>query len=72
MAGSGDPAATVLLWLDIFAIDQNLDSHADSRGNGTDAVAAVAECVAAAKRTLVCLDAEGAFLSRSWCLYEVG
>ena len=64
-----DDAASVVLWLDIVAINQH--PYEDKGCLLNDDVANLAKVVAATERTLFCLDAQCVVLTRIWCLYEV-
>lgn len=66
---SSGPAAQVLIWLDIFAINQH--PYTDGGALLNDDVANLAKVVAATERTLFCLDSRCTVLSRIWCLFEV-
>lgn len=71
--GVSDPsepaAASAIIWLDIFAINQH--PYEDRGCLGNDDVANLARVVAATDRTLLCLDEDCVVLTRIWCLYEV-
>lgn len=69
VAAADDPAAQVLIWLDVFAINQT--PYADRGCLQEDDVANLGKVVRATERTLFCLDGDCVSLTRIWCLYEV-
>ena len=69
VASSSDPAAGVVLWLDIVALNQYPYEEAGACLLDEDAeVDVVEKVVQATERTLLCLDPGCEALRRSWCL----
>ena len=58
------PCMQVLLWLDIFAINQHPGTNQQNDLMG------LKEVVEDADKTLMVLDLQGVILTRVWCLYE--
>ncbi|KAG2427326.1 hypothetical protein HXX76_012521 [Chlamydomonas incerta] len=58
------PPTAVFLWLDIFAVNQHPDT------TQADDLANLQNVIRHSQATVMLLDAQGAVLTRIWCLYE--
>lgn len=63
---AADEGSDVLIWLDIFACNQN-PYAGGARALQEDIIEGMSEAIKAADRTLLCLDSECVVLSRIWC-----